>query len=160
MLGPGLLKLTHTGSVGPCSDGTSTWDVLMKKCDGYLWVAPNGSFVGKVTLPDTTFPVTVTCPSASTSRPVGVQMNLFIKGSAADAMLAYQIGEGKTGLAGLQDATAGLPRATGERAKGCRQLPGVQTRDGPAPASVSINPFSRLTNAAGSSMCPPSASVA
>ena len=40
------------------------------------------------------------------------------------------------------------------------QSPGVQMRDGPAPVSVSISSFSRLTNAAGSSICPPSASVA
>lgn len=61
----------------------------MKKSDGYLWVAANGSFVGKVTLPDTTFPVTVTCPSASTSRTeTGVQMNLFIKGSAAGTRIS------------------------------------------------------------------------
>ena len=40
------------------------------------------------------------------------------------------------------------------------QSPGVQIRDGPAPVSVSISSFSRLTNAAGSSICPPSASVA
>ena len=37
---------------------------------------------------------------------------------------------------------------------------GVQMRDGPDPVSASIRSFSRLTNAAGSSIWPPSASVA
>ena len=37
---------------------------------------------------------------------------------------------------------------------------GVQIREAGPPASVSISSFSRLTNAAGSSSCPPSASVA
>lgn len=89
VLRPGLLKLTHAGSVGPCSYGTGTWDVLMKKSDGYLWVAANGFFSGRVTLPDTTFPVTVTCPPGSTSRTeTGVQMNLFINGSAAGTRIS------------------------------------------------------------------------
>jgi hypothetical protein len=37
---------------------------------------------------------------------------------------------------------------------------GVQMCDGPSPASVSSRSLSRLTNAAGSSSCPPSASIA
>lgn len=81
VLQPGLLKLTHTGSVGPCSYGTGSWDVLMKKSDGYLFVAPNGSVGGRVTLPDTAFPVTVTCPTGTAQSETGVQMDLFISGS-------------------------------------------------------------------------------
>ena len=40
------------------------------------------------------------------------------------------------------------------------QEPGVQIRDAGPPASVSISVLRRLTNVAGSSSCPPSASVA
>ncbi len=83
VLRPGLLQLVHTGSVGPCSYGTSTWDVLMKKSDGFLWVTRNGGVEGRVTLPDTLFPVTVTCPTGGRQGETSVQMDLVIKGSAA-----------------------------------------------------------------------------
>lgn len=63
VLTPGILRLTHVGSVGPCSYGTGGWDVLMKKSDGYLIVSPNGRVDGRVTLPNTLFPVTVVCPA-------------------------------------------------------------------------------------------------
>lgn len=90
VLKPGLLKLTHTGSVGPCSYGTGTWDVLMKKSDGYLFVRTDGVVDGRVTLPNTIFPVTVTCPSPLASGPgeSGVQMDLKISGSAAGARIS------------------------------------------------------------------------
>ena len=81
ILKPGLLKLTHTGSIGPCSYGTGTWDVLMKANDGYLIVAPGGTVTGRITLPETLFPVTVTCPTGSTQGDSGVQMDLTISGS-------------------------------------------------------------------------------
>lgn len=83
-LKPGLLRLTHTGSVGPCSYGTGTWDVLMKKSDGFMAVRPNGAVVGRVTLPDTSFPVTVTCPGVGAAAgSTGVQMDLVIGGTVA-----------------------------------------------------------------------------
>ncbi len=86
VLTPGLLRLTHVGSVGPCSYGTGSWDVLMKKSDGYLTVAPNGRVDGRVTLPNTLFPVTVVCPGAgSAPGESGVEMYLVITGTAAGA---------------------------------------------------------------------------
>jgi len=84
VLTPGVLKLTHVGSVGPCSYGTGSWDVLMKKSDGYLTVAPNGHVDGRVTLPNTLFPVTVVCPGAgSAPGESGVEMYLVIAGTVA-----------------------------------------------------------------------------
>ncbi len=70
--------------------------------------------------------------------------------------------------------TSGAPRcASGRRERthherrhepssphGSAVYSGDQMRDGPDPVSVSSSSFSRLTNAAGSSICPPSASVA
>jgi len=88
LLTPGLLRLTHTGSIGPCSYGTGTWDVLMKKSDGYLFVAPNGIVDGRVTLPDTLFPVTVTCPGGASRGESGVQMDLKITGSVAGTRIS------------------------------------------------------------------------
>ncbi len=88
VLKPGLLKLIHTGSVGPCSYGTGTWDVLMKKSDGYLFVTATGAVGGRVTLPDTMFPVTVTCPTGSAQGESGVQMNLNITGSTAGTRIS------------------------------------------------------------------------
>jgi hypothetical protein len=88
VLKPGLLKLTHTGSVGPCSYGTGTWDVLMKKSDGYLYVTSSGAVGGRVTLPNTVFPVTVTCPTGSAQGESGVQMNLVIAGSAVGTRIS------------------------------------------------------------------------
>jgi hypothetical protein len=88
VLRPGVLRLTHTGSVGPCSYGNSSWDVLMKKSDGYLFVAPDGRVDGRVTLPDTAFPVTVTCPTGAARGETGVQMDLKIVGSAAGTRIS------------------------------------------------------------------------
>ncbi len=83
VLKPGLLRLTHTGGIAPCSYGTGTWDVLMKRSDGYLYVTPSRAVGGRVTLPDTTFPVTVTCPTGATQGVTSVQMDLRITGTAA-----------------------------------------------------------------------------
>ena len=89
VLKPGLLRLSHTGSIGPCSYGTSTWDVLMKKSDGYLYLTPSGGVTGRVTLPDTLFPVTATCPGIGARQvETGVQMNLQISGSAAGLLIS------------------------------------------------------------------------
>ncbi len=88
VLKPGFLRLTHTGSVGPCSYGTGTWDVLMKKSDGYLIVGTNGTVTGRVTLPNTTFPVTITCPTGSAQTESAVQMNLVIAGSAVGTRIS------------------------------------------------------------------------
>lgn len=86
VLRPGLLRLTHSGSVGPCSYGTSSWDVLMKKSDGFIAVRPNGVMVGRITLPDTSFPVTVTCPGAgSAAGNTGVQMDLAVNGTVVNS---------------------------------------------------------------------------
>ena len=88
VLRPGVLRLTHSGSVGPCSYGTSSWDVLMKKSDGFIAVRPNGVMVGRVTLPDTSFPVTVTCPGAgSAAGNTGVQMDLALNGTVVNSRL-------------------------------------------------------------------------
>lgn len=82
VLRPGLLKLTHSGSVGPCSYGTSTWDVLMKKSDGFIAVGATGTMVGRITLPDTSFPITVTCPPVGAANgSTSVQMDLAINGT-------------------------------------------------------------------------------
>jgi hypothetical protein len=88
VLRPGILKLTHTGSVGPCSYGTGTWDVLMKNSDGFLFVTQNGDVTGRVTLPDTLFPVTVTCPTGASRIESGVQMDLWIRGAVAGARIS------------------------------------------------------------------------
>lgn len=85
-LKPGLLRLTHSGSVGPCSYGTGSWDVLMKKSDGFLAVRPSGAVMGRITLPDTSFPVTVTCPGVgAASGSTGVQMDLTISGAVVSS---------------------------------------------------------------------------
>ena len=83
VLKPGLLRFTHTGTIGPCSYGTGSWDVLMKKSDGYLWVTHSGGVEGRVTLPPTGFPVTATCPTGRGQVTSEVQMDLVISGSAA-----------------------------------------------------------------------------
>ena len=83
VLRPGLLQLTHTGAVGPCSYGRSTWDVLMKRSDGYLFVSSGGIVGGRLTLPETVFPVTVTCPNGATRGDTSVQMDLVISGAVA-----------------------------------------------------------------------------
>jgi len=89
VLRPGVLRLTHSGSVGPCSYGTGSWDVLMKKSDGFLFVTPGGSVGGRITLPDTQFPVTVTCPGAgAAAASTGVQMDLFITGAVISARVS------------------------------------------------------------------------
>jgi hypothetical protein len=86
LLKPGLLRLTHSGNVGPCSYGTSSWDVLMKKGDGFLAVRPNGLVLGRITLPDTSFPVTVICPGVGgATGSTGVQMNLAISGTVVSS---------------------------------------------------------------------------
>ena len=88
LLTPGLLRLTHSGGVGPCSYGTSSWDVLMKKSDGFLAVRPNGLTVGRITLPDTSFPVTVTCPGVGAAAgSTGVQMDLAISGTVVSSRM-------------------------------------------------------------------------
>jgi hypothetical protein len=88
VLKPGLLKLTHTGGIAPCSYGASTWDVLMKKSDGYLYATPNGTVGGRITLPDTLFPVTVTCPTGAARGETGVQMDLKIDGAVAGTRIS------------------------------------------------------------------------
>lgn len=88
LLRPGLLKLTHSGTVGPCSYGTSSWDVLMKKSDGVLAVRPNGLAVGRITLPDTSFPVAVTCPGGGAAGSTGVQMDLAISGTVVSSSVS------------------------------------------------------------------------
>ena len=88
VLRPGLLQLTHTGAVGPCSYGRSTWDVLMKRSDGYLFVRSDGNVGGRLTLPETVFPVTVTCPNGATRGDTSVQMDLLISGAVAFSRIA------------------------------------------------------------------------
>lgn len=88
VLRPGLLQLTHTGAVGPCSYGRSTWDVLMKRSDGFLIVTSGGNFDGRLTLPETAFPVTVTCPNGATRGDTSVQMDLQVKGTVAFSRIA------------------------------------------------------------------------
>lgn len=88
VLRPGLLQLTHTGAVGPCSYGRSTWDVLMKRSDGYLFVGSGGTVGGRLTLPETAFPVTVTCPTGATRGDTSVQMDLLISGAVAGFRIA------------------------------------------------------------------------
>jgi hypothetical protein len=83
VLRPGILKLTHSGSVGPCSYGASSWDVLMKRSDGFLFMTPNGGVSGRITLPDTMFPVNVTCPMGGARGETSVQMDLRIVGAVA-----------------------------------------------------------------------------
>ena len=88
VLRPGLLKLTHVGRVGQCSYGTGTWDVLMKNSDGFLSVAPDGRVVGRVTLPETIFPVTAMCPGGAGSTETSVEMRLNIAGSVAGSRVS------------------------------------------------------------------------
>lgn len=88
VLRPGLLQLTHAGSIGPCSYGSSTWDVLMKRSDGYLFVAANGNVGGRLTLPETAFPVTATCPTGASRVDTSVQMDLTISGTVAFSRIA------------------------------------------------------------------------
>ena len=88
VLRPGLLQLTHTGAIGPCSYGRSTWDVLMKRSDGYLFVSSGGIVGGRLTLPETVFPVTVTCPNGATRGDTSVQMDLIMSGAVAFSRIA------------------------------------------------------------------------
>ena len=88
VLTPGLLRLTHVGTVGPCSYGTGGWDVLMKNSDGFLAVRPNGGVVGRITFPDTSFPVTVTCPTGSAAGETAVAMDLAIGGTASGSRVS------------------------------------------------------------------------
>ena len=85
VLRPGLLKLTHSGTIGPCSYGSGSWDVLMKKSDGFIAVRPNGALMGRITLPDTSFPITVTCPTGSAPGNTGVQMDLSVNGTVTNS---------------------------------------------------------------------------
>ncbi len=88
VLRPGLLQLTHTGAVGPCSYGSSTWDVLMKRSDGYLFVRTDGTAGGRLTLPETVFPVNVTCPNGGSRGDTSVQMDLRISGTVSGSRIA------------------------------------------------------------------------
>ncbi len=88
VLRPGLLKLTHTGSVGPCSYGAGSWDVLMKRSDGFLYVSASGTIGGRVTLPDTMFPVNISCPTGAAQAETSVQMDLKMTGSVAGARIS------------------------------------------------------------------------
>lgn len=85
---PGLLQLTHTGTIAPCSYGRSTWDVLMKRSDGVLYVNSNGNVGGRITMPDTAFPVTVTCPTGAAQGETSVKMDLRIAGTAAGTRIS------------------------------------------------------------------------
>ncbi len=54
----------------------------MKKSDGFIAVGATGTMVGRITLPDTSFPITVTCPPVGAANgSTSVQMDLAINGT-------------------------------------------------------------------------------